>query len=270
MLTFRPPPTTRALDRGHGGDQQLVIAFHHVVDDGHRRAILLAVVTEHAGPVAADELATLLLVHCRSPRCAETSAAPAVAPRAVPGPWAAAAPWSRQAATASASHGGRPPRQSRPKRAPRAALRRRDAHLPRHASGARGGQTRWSQVALNGSEDAHRLGRNPCKIGASASFVALATLLWSGLSRITPPGERSAARTAGSTASAAAVTAQFHAAMRSRPPLFGSGVRRDDPPETVIPVDGRLQATRTAATPWKGWWPILGRHALARLFRHVE
>jgi len=141
---------------------------------------------------------------------------------------------------------------------------------PRHASGARVGQTRRSQVALNGSEDAHRLGRNPCKIGASASFVALATLLWSGLSRITPPGERSAARTAGSTASAAAVTAQFHAAMRSRPPLFGSGVRRDDPPDTVIPVDGRLQATRTAATPWKGWWPILGRHALARLFRHVE
>src|SRR5258706_15741402 len=48
----------------HRGDQHVVpVAVHHVVDDGHGRAVLLAAVAEDAGPVITDELPTLCLIH---------------------------------------------------------------------------------------------------------------------------------------------------------------------------------------------------------------
>jgi hypothetical protein len=52
------------------------------------------------------------------------------------------------------------------------------------ARGAKVGQTSWSQVALNGGQDARRTARNPCKIGVSTSFVVMATLLWSRVSEV--------------------------------------------------------------------------------------
>ena len=54
----------------HRGDEQVIVAVHDVVDDRHRRAVLLAGIAEDACAVVADELAPLFLIHWRPLRIA--------------------------------------------------------------------------------------------------------------------------------------------------------------------------------------------------------
>jgi len=51
--------------RGHRGDQQ-VVAVHHVVNDGHGRAVVLAGIAEDTGAVVSYELPSLCLIHDRT------------------------------------------------------------------------------------------------------------------------------------------------------------------------------------------------------------